>query len=271
MAEKLSWGQDRKRELINAEIVSVVATHQTSKVIEDPSLLDQVEFRFENALRTNERLAALIRQLDARRLQYCVFGGWLRDTINDLQSVTLGSPPRDIDLVVRGIEVDELLRMLPTDVRPTMFGGVQSGAGESAFDIWPLHETFLIQHLHLEPTFDNLLKSADFTINAGLFFPSCETAPPRFLDGGMLEALRTRTLDFNYSSLPFPVMQCARLAAYAGKLSLNLSPAVRDFMQRITSVRLQRERVLQGIRQTYSPPVVEAAEQILNGLVEGPR
>jgi hypothetical protein len=268
VAEKLGWGQDRKRALANAEIVSVVAAHQAPRTIEDPTLLHQIEIRFENTLRKNARLAGLSRQLDVRGLKYCVFGGWLRDTIDDLQSATAGGPPRDIDLVVRGVEVGDLLEMLPADVRPTMFGGVQSGAGASAFDIWPLHETFLIQHLRLEPTFENLLKSADFTINAGLFFPPREAAPSRFMDGGMLKALRTRTLDFNYSSLPFPVMQCARLAAYAGKLSLTLSPAVRGFMCEIMNVPSQRERVLLGLRQTYSPPVVKTAEQILNGLIE---
>ncbi|MFB6448180.1 hypothetical protein [Bradyrhizobium tunisiense] len=271
MVEKLGWGQDRKRTLANAAIVSVVAAHQAPRIIADPILLDQIGTCFENAVRKNDRLAALSRQLDVRGLQYCVFGGWLRDTIDDLQSATAAGPPRDIDLVVRDVEVGDLLGMLPADVRPTMFGGVQSGTGSSAFDIWPLHETFLIKHLRLEPTFENLLKSADFTINAGLFFPPRRAAPSRFMDGGMLEALRTRTLDFNYPSLPFPVMQCARLAAYAGKLSLGLSPAVQDFMRAIIRIPSQRERVLLGLRQTYPPPVVEAAERILNGLTEAPR
>ncbi|MGY4399293.1 hypothetical protein [Bradyrhizobium sp. USDA 3315] len=266
MTDKLGWGQERKRALANAEIVSVVAAQQTQKLVDDPSLLKQIEARFQDALRNNDRLATLTRGLDDRGLQFCVFGGWLRDTIGDLRSSIAGGPPRDIDLVVRGIEVGDLLDMLPSDVRPTMFGGVQSGAGASAFDIWPVHETFLIQHLHLEPSFENLLRSTDFTINAGLFFPSRGASPSRFMDGGMLEALRTRTLDFNYSSLPFPVMQCARLAAYAGKLSLHLSPAVRTFMQETISASSRRERVLAGLRQTYSPHVVQIAERVLSGL-----
>ncbi len=268
VAEKSDWGQDRKRDLMNAQIVSVAAAHQTQRSIEDPALLRQIEVRFEDSLSLNRRLAVLARELDARGLLYCVFGGWLRDTIDDLQSESTGGPPRDIDLVVRDIEVEDLLKMLPSDVRPTMFGGVQSGIGASAFDIWPLHETFLIQHLHLQPTFATLLQSADFTINAGLFFPARGTSPSRFMDGGMMEALRTRTLDFNFSSLPFPVMQCARLAAYAAKLSLNLSPAVRTFMREIVGVPSQRERVFLGLQQTYSANLAAMAEQILNRLIE---
>jgi hypothetical protein len=271
VTELFDWERDRKRALMNVEIVLVAAARQTPQIIEDHALLQRIEARFADALRRNDRLAELAHGLDVRGLRYCVFGGWVRDTIYDLEAAPTGGPPRDIDLVVRGIEVGNLLKMLPSDVRPTLFGGVQSGAGPSAFDIWPLHETFLIHHLHLDPTFENLLHSTDFTINAGLFFPPQGTSPPQIMDSGMSEALRTRTLDFNFSSLPFPVMQCARLAAYAGKLSLHLSPAVQTFMKEIVSVPSRCEQVFLGLRRTYSPSIANSAEQVLKELIEADR
>jgi hypothetical protein len=271
VAVKFDWERDRKRALMNVEIVSVAAERHTPKFVEDCALLKRVETRFADALRLNDRLAMLTHGLDVQGLRYCVFGGWVRDTIYDLHAMPLGGPPRDIDLVVRGIEVGDLLQRLPSDVRPTIFGGVQSGAGPLAFDIWPLHETFLIHYLHLDPTFENLLQSTDFTINAALFFPPQGTYPSQIMDGGTLEALRTRTLDFNCTSLPFPVMQCARLAAYAGKLSLHLSPAVRAFMQEIVSAPSRREQVLLGLSQNYSPSIVSGAQQILHELIGAAR
>jgi hypothetical protein len=67
----------------------------------------------------------------------------------------VAAPPRDIDLVVSGIEVGGLLEILPSDVKRTIFGGIQSGFGPGAFDIWPLHGTFLIKYLRLLPTFES--------------------------------------------------------------------------------------------------------------------
>lgn len=267
MALQSNWGPERKRALTNVEIVSVAAPRQVTQFVEDDSLLQRIEARYVSALRVNDRLAALTHELELRGLRYCVFGGWVRDTIHDLQSVSAREPPRDVDLVVRGIEVTDLLKMLPSDVRPTMFGGVQSGVGPSAFDIWPLHETFLIHRLGLQPTFESLLQSTDFTINAGLFFPP-QGNPPQILDGGMLKALRKRTLDFNSSVLPFPVMQCARLAAYAAKLSLNLAPAVRAFLLEIARDPLRREQISEGLRNNYSPNIANSAQEILHLLIE---
>src|SRR5262249_4719085 len=150
---------------------TVPAERHVPRLVEDEALLRLVELRFAEARRLNNRLAQLIDGLNARGLRHCVFGGWVRDTLHDLHAMPLGGAPRDIDLVVQGAEVSDLLKWLPPDVRPTIFGGVQSGSGALAFDVWPLHETFLIQHLHLDPTFENLLQSTDFTINAALFFP----------------------------------------------------------------------------------------------------
>jgi hypothetical protein len=259
------------RALTHVEVLSVPGGWHPARLVEDRALIDWLAARFAQALRLSDRLSTLTQSLEVRGLRYCVFGGWVRDTVSAFHAMPMTGPPRDIDLVVRGIEVKDLLQNLPSDVRRTLFGGIQSDAEPIAFDIWPLHETFLIQYLGLAPTFESLLQSTDFTINAGLFFPRQGADMPAILDGGMLEALATRTLAFNGTFLPFPVMQCARLAAYAGKLSLELSPTVRTFMQNILADPARREQVLLGLRQNYAPSITDPARQVLERLMEGNR
>ena len=218
------------------EVVSVSAEHHSASFVLDRKLIERLEERFADVLRMSDRLSTLIRSLEARGVRYCVFGGWVRDIISELQAMPLSGAPRDIDLVVRGIEVEDILPSLPSDIRPTIFGGVQSNSGPVA-----------------------------------AFFPRQGADVPELLDGGMLDALHARTLAFNCAFLPFPVMQCARLAAYAGKLSLNLAPAVRVFMEAILSDQKRREQVSRGLSQYYPPNVSAAASQVLQALTEEAR
>jgi hypothetical protein len=260
---------DPKPELSDVEVVRVAGEPELLRDIRDAALVETLEARFHDALLRNTRLQSLIQVLAARRLRFCVFGGWLRDHVSYARALPLVAPPRDIDLVVSGIDVRGLLEILPRDVKSTIFGGVQSGFGPDAFDIWPLHETFLIKYLDLRPTFESLLQTTDFNINAAIFFPAEGNNPPFVLDRGMFKALTTRTLSFNCACLPFPIMQCARLAAYAGKLSLNLSPAVRAFMLGVVADAGRRERVLFGVSENYPEMIAKRARQVLADLCEG--
>ena len=191
-----------------------------------------VDEAFRSILDASNILSNVLAGLDEAKARYCIFGGWLRDT---LSARARGTPrPRDVDLVAADIDITKLLTLLPTaDVRPTIFGGVQSSAPPVPFDIWPLHETFLIRILKLPASFESLLRTADFDINAALYFPTQGRAPSSILDAGMLSALNNQLISFNASNLPFPVMQCARLAAYAAKLDFGLAEPVLEFMRRI--------------------------------------
>lgn len=256
--------------LRDVEVIPVVTEGESHPVrsSDDRCLIDLLEASFLQVLRSSERLYALTQSLEAQNLRYCIFGGWVRDTVSAFLSMPVTAPPRDIDIVVCGIEVGDLLQRLPSDVRPTIFGGIQSNAEPIAFDIWPLHETFLIRYLHFAPTFESLLQSTDFTINAGLFFPRQGVEAPTLLDGGMLDALSTHILAFNGAFLPFPMIQCARLAAYSGKLALNLSPAVRAFMLDILTNPAQRELVLLGLDQNYPRSISEKGRQVIDRLIK---
>ena len=207
------------------EVIAVDAHSSPARVIDDGIVIDGLEERFAAAIGASPVLLALTESLQGKGRRYAVLGGWVRDTVCDILALPLAEPPRDLDIVACGIEIDELQSNLPANVQPTIFGGIQSSAPPVRFDVWPLHETFLIRHLKLQPTFDSLLQSTDFNINAGLFFPRQSGEAASLMDGGMLAALQERELHFNCPFLPFPMIQCARIAAYAGKLSLGLGPA----------------------------------------------
>lgn len=210
----------------NIDVSKVAGAQRPLQIFEKVEPIDEA---FHAVLNTSNRLSNVLGHLEDAKLRYCVFGGWLRDT---LSAQAYGTPlPRDVDLVVAGLDVATLVRLLPAGIRPTMFGGIQSSAPPLPFDIWPLHETFLIRILQLPPSFESLLRTADFDINAAIYFPAQAGLASSVLDAGMLTALHTKLISFNASDLPFPVMQCARLAAYAAKLDFGLSPPVMEFMR----------------------------------------
>ena len=224
------------------------------------------DMAFESALAASGRLARLLTTIEAQGARYCVFGGWLRDTVSAHARGTPG--PRDLDLVAASIESHALIAALPADIRPTMFGGVQSSAGPVQFDIWPLHETFLIRTLSLPVSFDSLLETADFDINAGLYFPAQAEQPSAIIDAGMLDAIRRGRLSFNSRHLPFPILQCARLLAYRAKLDLNLDSAVLFFMREILATPSSRAQVADGLQRHQPPAVAEKAIAAIEQVVE---
>ena len=248
---------------MDIEISRVEAKQMPITVLQNTSLLHSLDLEFKKSLRLSSDLSKLIQNLENKSLQYCVFGGWVRDQIYNLESDVFVGGPRDIDLVVQGIETQDLLAYAPLNVRSTIFGGIQSLSSPIPFDLWPLHETFLIKHFNKEPTFANLLKSTDFNINSALFFPEQGQERSKVLDGGMLEALGGHSLAFNCSSLPFPTIQCGRLAAYAVKFSLKLAPSVRLFMLEVISDPVKLEDVFFGLVKTYPPSISKRAQNLL--------
>lgn len=241
------------------------ADHPISR-IQNCELAQFLEGRFSSLLSESAPLADLKRTLETKGLRYCVFGGWVRDQVSE---ALYGSPkarPRDIDLVVSDIEIGELNSMFLGDVTPTIFGGIHSSMAPIPFDIWPLHETFLLKHNSLTPSFSNLLRTTDFTINAGCFFPAHGQRNTEILDGGMVQAIKLRKLEFNASVLPFPTIQCARIAAYAVKLTLKLTPPVETFMREVLEKTAQRKAVVEGLKETYPADISVPAQKLLEQL-----
>ena len=258
----MNWGP--AIESIN--VVRVAGVQRPPFVLEGTPHVVVADEAFHAVLEASDRLSNVLAHLEDAEARYCVFGGWLRDT---LSARARGTPlPRDVDLVVGDLDVATLAKLLPADVRPTMFGGIQSFAPPIPFDIWPLHETFLIRVLRLPPSFENLLRTADFDINAALYFPSQGSLASSMLDAGMLAALDAKLISFNASDLPFPVLQCARLAAYAAKLDFDFAQPVLEFMREILADRKNQVEVVAGLERYQSGPIAEKAIGIVKSIVQ---
>jgi hypothetical protein len=248
------------------EVQLVAGNHAPPVLLEGTPEVEWADAGFASVLAASRRLADLLATLEAAGARYCVFGGWLRDTLAAHAYDTLG--PRDVDLVAADIGIEALIAALPTDIRPTMFGGVQSSAEPVPFDIWPLHETFLIRRLSMPVSFGSLLQTADFNINAALYFPAQAGLASAILDAGMLNAIRRRCISFNASHLPFPVMQCSRLIAYGVKLNLDFDAAVIAFMREILRNSTNQAQIIEGLRR-YQPRVADKAIAAIRPIVGG--
>ena len=255
------------RDIGGIELQLVGGSQAPSVLLEGTPELEWANWAFSSVLMTGQRLADLLTRLGVVGARYCVFGGWLRDTLVAHGS---GTPsPRDVDLVVAGVSVDALIAALPADICRTMFGGVQSSVGPVPFDIWPLHETFLIRPLSMPVSFQSLLQTADFNINAALYFPAQVGHAPAILDAGMLSAIRRRCLSFNASHLPFPLMQCSRVLAYAAKLDLALDPSVFRFVREMLGVQTNIEHVIDGLTRYQPHDVAEKAIASIRPITTG--
>ncbi len=256
-----------KPEINCIEVRSVPVSHAPLTRLEGTAEVGCADVDFAAVLAASQRLTGLLANLEAAGKRYCIFGGWLRDT---LAARSWGTPaPRDVDLVVGGIGVEALIAMLPTDVRPTIFGGVQSSADPVPFDIWPLHETFLIRRLSMPVSFDSLLQTADFNINAALYFPAQAGLDSAILDAGMLGGIRDRRLSFNAGHIAFPVMQCARVLAYGAKLNLSYDAPVLKFLREILNSPVYRTEIIEGLRCFQPRSIAEKAVAAIRPIMDG--
>jgi hypothetical protein len=255
-----------KPDIGRIEVQLVAGIHTPPVALEGTPEVEWADAGFASIIAASQRLADLLATLESIGARYCVFGGWLRDT---LAAHAYGTPsPRDVDLVAADIDTETLIAALPDDIHPTMFGGVQSSAEPVPFDIWPLHETFLIRTLSMPVSFDSLLQTADFNINAALYFPAQAGLASAILDAGMLNAIQRRCLSFNASHLPFPVMQCSRLIAYGVKLNLDFDAAVIAFMREILMNSTNQAQIIEGLRR-HQPQVADKAITAIRPIVGG--
>lgn len=244
------------------ETLSVHGIRTPTKVYKGTTEVVKVDRAFSSALRQSEELANLISKFDSAKVSYCVFGGWIRDTL------AVDVPARDIDLVVTNVVLEDLLAEFPYQTRSTIFGGISSSSGSIPFDIWPLQDTFLIRKLSLPANHDSLLRTADFNINSALYFPSQRSDPPLILDGGMIKSLKERVIRFNSHCLVSPIVQAARLAAYAAKLGFEFDKYTHRFVRDIVKDNEKRRQVVEGLHVFQSKPVAARAVDIVLSLSE---
>ena len=183
----------------------------------------RLQLQFDGLLGTHKDFRTIVHRLRGAGLGVVVVGGWARD-------VLVGRVPHDIDMVVTGAGNKPFEDILPPAARRTALGGLAFEFGELEVDLWPLETTYLLRQFSLKPSLEVLMRVIDFNINAILFTPEHFAREPGAVEAGMLNAFERCEIDFNCGVLALPVAQVSRLAYFAAKLGLALSPRVKGFM-----------------------------------------
>ncbi|GAB6906953.1 hypothetical protein DESC_870082 [Desulfosarcina cetonica] len=159
-----------------------------------------------------------------------VAGGALRNLIIGLLHGS-APPTRDIDLFVGGVKrhfaLSALLRDQPTE--STGLGGLRWRPPGSAFvyDLCLLPNFVVIKTFHLGATFESLLASIDFTVNAILYDDYQRT----LTENGCIGAIRHRMIDFNSTLIPGKCLIAYRMLLIGHKTGFAFARPVYQFLK----------------------------------------
>lgn len=213
------------------------SSHQTTREI-DPSRLRDLTGRFITRSQEEraERRVPLKKALDRFRSfdwPVYIFGG----TIRDIATYGAKAVPRDLDLVVDGIDTQTLAETL-SDLSPEInrFGGLSVDRGVR-IDIWPLHETWALkQDDNFTPNIENLPKTTFLNVEAVAIRVDTTRGHAREIhENGFLDALNRQVLDVNYEPNPYPNSCVIRSLVTSQKLGFSLSPRLCNYIVDHTS------------------------------------
>lgn len=219
----------------------------------DASTLDTaaqaMQQAFDELLSQDPVFSEILKKINLANVKMVVFGGWARDRLLEvLESRKTSS--RDIDFVVDS--ASPITEFFPEGALENQFGGVGIPGKVTSLEAWNLHNTFLFKQHNQHASFTALPATADYDVNALLFFPSQCHGQPSILDAGAGNALKSGCLDFMADEVAQPKIQAARAVIFATKLKLKLSEAVCDFVQDVCEDSKTAKEVQTAI-DTYCP------------------
>jgi predicted acylesterase/phospholipase RssA len=240
------------------------------RYLENDPATQYVQQQFDRLLELDPFVKSLVESLKAKRLAAVIIGGWVRDSLLG-RDRGQGPRPHDIDLVVDGASQKTLATILPEPTKRTVFGGFTYLREPTSVDLWPLRETFLANHFGLEPSLPSLLRVTDFNVNSILFLPQQLFDVPALFDGGCIDALAKREVDFHFEWLTMPVVQVARLVHFASKLNFTLSEEVRRFIVSTCSTSIAKEQVVDNLDEHCPAEYLSKAKKTLESIVRVPK
>jgi hypothetical protein len=194
------------------------------------SLIERLQWNFDSFVNNDRTLCNILTTLRNHSASLVVFGGWVRDHVYSYM-LQQNFQPRDIDIVVDGLDFYQLQQLLPSDSKVNIFGGFSIEDSTTKIDIWLLKDTYLIKKFNLEQKFETLPQTTVFRINSIIFKPKQLWLVPDIYDLGCIDALEHKILDFQSCFIPFPEIQVARALIYSVKLNLTLKPGITDFIK----------------------------------------
>ena len=145
--------------------------------------------------------------------------------------------PRDVDIVVDGVSIQEL-ESLFSDVlvRKTRFGGLHLNVQGWMIDVWPLSDTWALKELSIcGRDFEALTRTTFLNVEAATISLSVQHGARMVHAHGFFEAIKTKTLDINLEENPFPELAAIRTLITAYKLNYALSRRLARYVIHYTS------------------------------------
>lgn len=182
-----------------------------------------------------EPILATIRQLRETGARAVFFGGTPRTLL--LSRLTSGASgrPRDIDIVVQGVSVEELRKQfLEIISRETRFGGLQLRRRGWQFDVWPLEQTWaFLQDATASPDFSKLPETTFFNLEAIAAEVWPEPGRERAIYSGddqFFSGIADRVLEINRRDNPFPQLCVVRALLMGSSLDFSIGPQLAHYV-----------------------------------------
>ncbi|MBD2615891.1 hypothetical protein H6G94_32365 [Nostoc punctiforme FACHB-252] len=231
------------------------------------SLIERLQWNFDQVINNDRALCDIMTALHNQSAQAVVFGGWVRDHVYSYV-LKQNFQPRDIDVVVDGLDFHQLQKLLPSDNKVNIFGGFSIETSTNRIDIWLLKDTYLIKKLNFELNFDKLPQTTVFRINSIIFKPEQLWSVPDIFDFGCIDALKDKVLDFQSSFIPFPEIQVARAIVYSIKLNLKMKPEIINFIRMICNSEEVTSNITNNLLINCPPHLLTSCMNLLKKITE---
>ncbi len=147
--------------------------------------------------------------------------------------------PRDFDLVIDGVGVDEIERAFGrADVAHNRFGGIRVHAEGWAVDVWPLARTWAFTERRL-PSAEGLADLPRTTFlnveAAAVELWGRATHGREVYEDGFFDGFRRRVVELNLPDNPYPEFAVLRSFLVAQKLAFRLGPHLVAHIKRMES------------------------------------
>lgn len=194
--------------------------------------------------------AEILNQLFQHGAHIFILAGALRDAIAAYYEGEAAWEPRDFDIAIANVSrelFDEIL--LGWGKRNRHGGYVLSRQGSPDWDVWRLEETIGLKKTGTACSIENVLRTFNLNCNA----IALDVRTGLFLDGGAIEAIRHKRLDFASGAIRH---SADTFAAKALLLNLRLQYELAAGMKRFVSSHLESAALLHEAGKVFPNSVV---------------
>ena len=179
-----------------------------------------------------DRRAQALQEFLDHGAQIYVLAGAIRDVIAAHYEGEGNGMPRDFDIAVASVRREDFDTLLLAFGRPNRHGGyVLHGEGTPNWDVWRLEETIGLRKTGAPCSIENVLRTFNLDCNA----IALDIRTGLFLDGGALEAIQQKQVDFVHGAIRHSE---ETFAAKALLLDLRLKYTLTNDLKRFVDAHL---------------------------------